>query len=254
MITLISPSNTMNSSDADLKLPQSNPIFDHEAELIAQKMSMLSIEQLEQTLHLSRDLAQVNRDRYHNFDNGKYPPKQAFLSYAGSVYRNIDLHTMNQASLEYLQAHVLIISSLYGLLRPFDLIKPYRINFHLKIDSIPGKDLYEFWRMKITDQLNSLAIKDDGIIINLTSKEVEHVIDTKSMSRKVQFIKVEFKENKGDGKFLSERAYAKPAEGRLIDYITRNQLNNSADLKLFTWNGYVYNSELSNNKEYVFTR
>ena len=254
MITLISPSNTMNSSNADLNLPQSSPIFDHEAELIAHKMSKLNIEQLEQILHLSRELAEINRDRYLNFDNSKHTPKQAILSYAGSVYRSIDLYTMNQDQLGYLQEHVLIISSLYGLLRPFDLIKPYRINFHLKLDSIPGSDLYEFWRMKITDQLNNLAIKDDGVIINMTSKEVEHVVDTKAMSRKVKFIKVEFKENKGNGRFLSERAYAKPAEGHLIDYITRNQLNNPGDLKSFTWNNYIYNAELSNEKEYVFTR
>ena len=176
MLIILSPAKMMDMSPTPAGLPVTDPEFRNDAELLAAKMRRYSAADLATLLKVSPKLAQENYLRYQNFDDPSTPAKQAILAYVGSVFQHIDPATLSVPDLEYAQSHVRMISTLYGLVRPFDRIKAYRIAFGLKLPGMPGS-LYDYWRPLLTDPLIGTVRGAGGVLVNLASLDVLGALD-----------------------------------------------------------------------------
>lgn len=250
MLLLISPSRVMNMSHVKTSLPAEQPLFQSDAEMLANEMRGLELEDMSKFMEEDDHMARETLDLYHRFKTA--PSKQALFAYEGKVYKAIDPDSFSTDQLNFAADHLRIISTLYGYLRPFDLIKEYRMNFHLHYEK---GNLYDFWRPKITPLVQKDAKDSGGIILNFSAQDVIKAVDVNKLSSQVRLIHVEFKDYKEDKKeYVTIRAYAQPAKGKLIGYIIRHNIDNPEDVKEFGCDGYTYNKSLSTESEMIFTR
>jgi len=205
-------------------------------------------------MKLSMKLADLNVTRYQTWqtpftlDNAK----QALWAFRGDVYQSMDADSFDEADIDFAQAHLGILSGLYGILRPLDLMQAYRLEMGTKFNNTHGKDLYAFWGDIITEQLNTaLEIQGDNILINLASQEYFKSVRVAKLNAEI--ITPVFKEHK-NGQYKVIGIYAKRARGLMSRYIIQNHLNSPDDLRSFDVGGYNWNAELSDAKELVFTR
>lgn len=258
MLIILSPAKTMNMSRGELALPGTQPMFDAEAEFLAHKMAHYSASELETLLKISPKLAQINYERYQQFDvpkplgSAELSCKQALYAYDGSVFKAIAPQEFTAADLAYAQDRVRIISTLYGLVRPLDQIKAYRIAFNLKIDGLPG-NLYDYWHGKLTDSLIHDTQQVGGVLVNLASLDVQAALAWSQLQDQLTIITPEFKELK-NGKYEVIRTYAKIARGAMTRYIIQHRAQTPHSLQAFTWRGYAFNPALSDATNYIYTR
>lgn len=253
MLIILSPAKTMDMAALTTRLPGTKPIYRAEAEELASRMRDYSVSGLEKLLKISGKLAEINYQRYQQFDQPGTPEKQAIFAYDGSVFKEVEPGTFSAADLEYAQGHLRIISTLYGLVKPLDLIKAYRIAFSLKLKGLKEKDLYEYWLPKLTTPLSEDARKSGGIIINLASLDVLGSLQMNELARSVRIITPEFQECR-NGKYQTVRTYAKMARGAMTRHIIRNRIESPEKLKKFEYKGFIYNTGLSDEDHYIFTR
>jgi cytoplasmic iron level regulating protein YaaA (DUF328/UPF0246 family) len=254
MIALLSPSKTQDFSDYQVFAHITTPVFLNEAETLVNQLTKFDKSELKELLDVSDDLAELNYERFQDFDIpfDESNAKPALLAYKGDVYEPIHTETYDQDDFAFAQDHVRIFSGLYGLLRPLDLIQPYRLEMNTKLENLEGKDLYKFWSEKITEHLNDeLAKHEDDIIVNLASNQYFKVLDKKNLEGEV--ITPKFKERKGTD-YQTIAIYAKKARGMMTEYLVRHQLEDVNKLKAFDDVGYYYNEDLSDGNEWVFTR
>ena len=249
MLAVISPSKTQDFSSASL----SDCTQTRQAQASLALISVLkdkSWQDLAQLMSISEKLAKLNFDRFQQFSK-KFSlknAKQAILAFKGDVYNGIDAKTLSQDDLLYAQNNVRMLSGLYGVIRPLDLIQPYRLEMGTKLANPKGKNLYEFWGNQISQVLNE---DESEVLINLASNEYFKGIDKKALNARI--INIAFKENK-NGKYKVIAIYAKRARGLMIRYMIDHRLNDPELLKGFDVEGYSYSSELSDEKNFVFTR
>lgn len=253
MLIILSPAKTMDMTALAARLAGTKPVYGAEAEELASRMREYPVADLEKLLKISGKLAEINYLRYQQFDQSGTPEKQAIFAYAGSVFKEIEPGTFSAADLEYAQGHLRIISTLYGLVKPLDLIKAYRIAFNLKLKGMKEKDLYEYWLPKLTTPLSEDARKGGGVIINLASLDVLGSLQMDDLSQNVRIITPEFQEYR-NGKYQTVRTYAKMARGAMTRYIIRNRIESPEELKNFEYKGFIYNTGLSDENHYIFTR
>lgn len=248
MISILSPSK---KQDFDVSAPTNTtqPRFLSEAETLMQELRTLSRPQIGELMSISDKLASLNFDRFQQFD----PPftnanaKPAVLAFRGDVYDGLDADSLSEESLAFAQEHLRILSGLYGILRPLDLIQPYRLEMKTKLANPEGDDLYEFWGDKLAEQINS----ETDTLINLASNEYFKALPNKTLD--VRLITPVFKELKGE-KYKVIAIYAKKARGAMARFIIENRIDTPEDLKNFQWEGYAFHNELSKKNEWVFTR
>ena len=253
MLLLISPAKTLDFDKTDLKkktklrfLPESQELID--------VLKTKSASDLKSLMKVSDNIANLNVERYHNF---KTPfslknAKQAILAFRGDVYTGLDADSFDEVDLAFAQDHLRILSGLYGLIRPFDLIQPYRLEMGTKLQNDSGKNLYKFWDDKITKTINKDVKKSKSqAIINLASKEYFSAVQPKLL--KADLYNVHFKEEK-NGQFKIVAFFAKKARGMMCHYIIKNKLTEPEHLIGFDMDRYVYNEELSSERDLVFTR
>lgn len=254
MIIILSPSKTIDQSSGRMLADYGQPYYIKESSVIASTLKRYSIAQLTELLKISKNLAELTYDRYQ-FWNPYHNPsnsKQALLSFKGDVFTGLDAETMTNDELAYSNDHLFILSGLYGILNSLDLIQPYRIEIAHKISIKGYKDLYQFWRKKITKRLNEVLVNDQNpVLINLASNEYFKGIIENEISSPI--VTPVFKELKGD-QFKVVSIYAKRARGLLTRYIIKNRLENPDEIKHFNEEGYFYNDYLSNKNEIIFTR
>lgn len=254
MLIIISPAKKLDFES----LPQTDEFsmpdcLDDASELI-DTLKGYSAKQLEKLMHLSRNLAQLNYDRYHDWSLPFNPQnaKQSVLTFKGDVYAGMNIESFSDSDLAFTQDHLRILSGLYGLLRPLDLMQPYRLEMGTRLENKRGKNLYEFWGQTITDILNKqLETLGSDTLINLASNEYYKSVKPKAIKGKI--ITPIFKEKKNDS-YKVIGIYAKKARGMMSAYILKNKLENVEDIKQFSEAGYAYNSDLSTEKDWVFTR
>ncbi len=240
-----SPSKTKAFSDAD---------FLDEAEELIDQLRELTPPGVAELMKISDKLGDLNFGRYLNWDKNLTldNARQALLAFKGDVYVGIDAPTLSTQDMKWAQSRLRILSGLYGILRPLDLIKPYRLEMGVGFTNTRGKDLYQFWDTKITDALNDvLAGQRKPTLINLASNEYFKAIDVKRLDAEV--ITPIFKDWKGD-KYKVISFYAKKARGSMVGYVIRNRIKNIEQLKQFDGEGYSYNPAMSSAREWVFTR
>lgn len=253
MKIVVSPAKTL---DFQSKLPTTRatqPKFLAEAEMINSKLESKSKKAIGKLMDISDKLAALNYQRYKEFNTPftKQNARPAVYAFAGDVYTGLDAYTISSEKIDVLQDSVRILSGMYGMLRPLDLIQPYRLEMGTKLPVNRKKDLYSFWKKTLTETLNE-ELKDDELFLNLASVEYFNAIDEKKL--KVPVISPVFKDFKnGDLKIIS--FFAKKARGSMTRFAIDNNIKNLDELKGFDIDGYGYSEEYTEKEnEPVFIR
>jgi len=252
MKLVISPAKSLNY---DSKLPtgfSSESCFLNEAKELNTLLKKKSPKALSELMHISPKLGALNYERNQNWSLpfSSENARQAIYAFDGDVYRGLDAYSISEEKLDILQDTVRIISGLYGLLKPLDLIQPYRLEMGTKFPVGKNKNLYEFWRKKITTALND-ELYEDELLVNLASQEYFKAIDAKAL--KTPLIHVDFKEFK-NGQFKTIAIFSKRARGLMTRYIVDSNAQNVEDLKNFNTDRYILDDQLSTENKLVFTR
>ena len=253
MIFIISPAKALDFSNIERTEP-STPAFFERADNLAQKLKKKSSRSLKRLFHVSEDLAQLNYDRFQNWDSSMLDEvgKKALHAFNGHVYQKIEVDTLDAGDIDYANKHLRILSGMYGLLKPTDLILPHRLEMGTKWP-VTKRNLYGYWTKHVTRELND-AMKALGtdILINVASIEYFKVVDKKALKGKI--INVDFKEKRSDGNYATISLFAKQARGSLCRYAFKNKLKHPEELMGFDVDGYLFSHELSSDIRYVFTR
>lgn len=253
MIAIISPAKSMNmETSKEVKL-QSQPFFLSEAKAVNKQLRQLSASDLAVLMDISPKLAQLNyeRNQIWSFAPEANPYKQAILAFTGDVYQGIQADTFTKQQLEVAQDHIRILSGLYGLLRPMDMIQAYRLEMGTRIEIGKAADLYGFWSEKVTNQLNKDLGETGNVLINLASNEYFKVLNSKKI--KARIITPVFKDQK-NGQYKIISFFAKKARGLMSRFIVENNISDPENLKAFDSEGYYFRPEFSNENDWVFTR
>jgi cytoplasmic iron level regulating protein YaaA (DUF328/UPF0246 family) len=254
MLILLSPSKTIDTKTQVVINNFTLPHFINDGSKIVSVVKKLSVPELSTLMKISPKLSQLNFDRfqYWNTDHKLSNSKQALLSFKGEVFTGIDADSFSIDDLEYSQNHLIILSGIYGMLRPLDLIQPYRLEISTKLAINTSKNLYAYWQDKITSEIKQILITHNNpTIINLASNEYFKVIDAKKLNANI--ITPVFKEYK-NGNYKIVTIYAKKARGLMTSYILKNKIDNIDDIKFFDKDGYYYNDLMSDANQLVFTR
>lgn len=254
MITIISPAKTQDFSAQDITKEFTEPAFLKESERLVKELKKKSTKKLTELMTVSDNIAALNHERFRNFKTPFTPEnsKQALLAFKGDVYTDIEVENYSTKEFDFAQDHLRILSGLYGLLKPLDLIQPYRLEMKIKLKNSRGKDLYEFWGDRITKAINAdLEKNKESVLINLASNEYYKVINPKKV--KGEIITPVFKDYKV-GQYKIIAFYAKRARGMMANFIIKKGLKNPEELKTFQEGGYEFSEPLSNEKEWVFVR
>ena len=254
MLAVISPAKTLDLSPPDSAIEYTQPELLEHAQQLVEVMKKKSKADIGKLMGISDKLAELNRDRYQEFSTPftSENAKQAMLAFKGDVYQPLEIGSYKKADFNYAQKHVRMLSGLYGVLRPLDLMQAYRLEMGTKLKTDRGKSLYDFWGSLITDNLNEAIGQQRGRhLINLASNEYFDSVRTSDIDADI--ITPMFKDLK-KGKYVIVSFYAKKARGMMINYMIRNRAKKPADLKDFQVAGYAFNAELSDDKTYTFTR
>jgi len=254
MIVILSPAKTLNFKSDSPTHKYSLPFFVQQAEKLIEVLKNYSPANIIELMNVSNGLAELNYIRFqsweteHNTENSK----QAVFAFNGEVYNGLKANTFNNDQLLFAQKHIRLLSGMYGVLCPLDLIQPYRLEMgtHLKFGNY--KNLYEYWNNSINQYLNSeLAAHPSKTIINLASKEYAKAVKFKEIKGTV--ITPVFKEYKRN-KYQVITVYAKKARGLMTRYIIENKIESPKHIKHFDIEKYAFAEHLSNENEWVFTR
>lgn len=259
MFSLISPAKSLDFKTpyvetADSEIKASQPEFLTQASQLVEVLREFSSQDLAQLMKLSDKLASLNTARYQEWQTPFTPDnaKPAVLAFTGDVYTGLDAPSLNSAELNFLQQHLGILSGLYGLLKPLDLMQPYRLEMGTRFAFADYKNLYEFWRASLAPAINQqLEAANTSQLVNLASQEYFKAVDVKQLSADIYTPVFQDYKN-GSYKIIS--FYAKKARGLMVRFIAQNQLTQAEDLKAFDLDGYSFNPSLSEAKTFVFTR
>jgi len=254
MLVVISPAKTLDyETPATISRYSLPDYLDDSTELI-EELRQLSPPEVSDLMGISAKLGDLNFGRYLNWQPEFTPDnaKQSVLAFKGDVYTGLDAESLSGGQLNWAQNHIRILSGLYGLLRPLDLMQPYRLEMGTKLANKRGSNLYEFWGEKITEGLNQeLKEENSQVLINLASNEYFKSVKPKSLNAEV--ITPVFKDWKND-KYKIISFFAKKARGLMSRYIIENQIEDPEQLKQFDVDGYSFNPAMSSAREWVFTR
>lgn len=261
MYFLLSPAKSLNEKDAvpvNLGNYYSQPELIEHAQVLMKDLKAKEPIGLQELMSISDDLAQLNAKRNQDWAWSANTPftgdnaKPAGYLFDGDVYTGLDMYHMDKDTAIYVNEHLGILSGLYGVLKPLDLIQPYRLEMGTKLKNDRGDNLYEFWGEEVTKTINArMADSEDKVLINLASNEYFKVIKKKALN--AQIITPRFEDEK-NGQYKVISFYAKKARGLMVKYAADNKLTNVGHLKQFDLAGYYYVDELSDDKTWTFRR
>jgi len=250
MHILLSPAKTLNMDALPCEHKTSEFPFGKDATLLMSDLKKLKSTEVQSLMKVSPNIAELNSERFRvwrlPFDLKN--AKAAIFAFKGDVYTGLDTESLSEKQLNFAQGNLSILSGLYGLLRPFDLMQAYRLEMGTKFATKRGKNLYEFWGDKITNEINA---REKDILLNLASNEYFKAVNKKTLIAKL--ITPVFKDEK-NGVLKVISFFAKKARGMMARYILQNHITDVAEIKNFNLGGYAFNQSLSTDKEWVFTR
>lgn len=253
MIAVISPAKTLDF-ETPWKLDYTQPQFLEDSQELIQQLKKLSAKKIGDLMSISEKLSILNAERFLNWHQPftKDNAKPAILAFRGDVYTGLDADSFSKKDFTFAQEHLRILSGLYGLLRPLDLIQPYRLEMGTDFKNHRGKNLYTFWGEKITDHINTeIAGQKKPTVVNLASNEYWSAVKPEQL--KAEIITPVFKDQKsGNYKIIS--FFAKKARGMMAAYIIKNRIKKVDDLKDFDAEGYRFSSKMSKGNEWIFIR
>lgn len=254
MLTIISPAKKLDYNSPVANVSPSQPeLLKHSEELLS-GLKSLSPQGVSALMGLSDKLGALNYERFQEWSTPftAENSRPAVLAFKGDVYQGLAADQMSAAELNWAQDNLRILSGLYGLLRPLDLMQPYRLEMGTKFSNQRGSDLYQFWGDIITKQINSLLSKDSyAVLLNLASNEYFKSVQHKNIQGRI--VTPVFMDKKSD-KFKIISFFAKKARGLMSSYIIKNRITNVEDIKGFDVDGYSFNSAMSEGDKWVFTR
>ena len=252
MIIVLSPAKALDFSAPAEPLAATWPQFQKETAELAQVTRKLSAGDLKRLMSLSDNLAELNRERFQAFDPSARTGLQAALAFNGDVYSGLKARELAPEAMDWAQDHVRILSGLYGLLRPLDMIQPYRLEMGTRLATRRGATLYDFWADQIARALNAAAQgQADPTLVNLASQEYFGAVDARAL--KLPLINVRFLEEK-DGHARIVSFYAKKARGLMARFAIDNRLERAEDLRAFDLEGYRFLASESQAGEWTFIR
>lgn len=254
MILVISPAKTLDFESPLITEEFELPEQTDKSEQLIKKLRRISKKELGKLMSISDDLAALNHQRYIDWtpEFDRSSARIALQAFKGDVYVGMDAGSFTPEDLDFASHHLRILSGLHGLLRPLDLIKPYRLEMGTRLPVARKKNLYEFWSKDVTQRIQSdLEQEETPVLVNLASDEYFKVIDTKKLT--VPVIKPVFKDLK-NGNYKVISFLAKKARGYMAAYIIKHRIQKVEDLKNFTTEGYAFQNDLSTSTEWVFTR
>lgn len=253
MIVLLSPAKTLDYNDIDYP-NHSMPRMLSESEALVNVLKKKSARSIKKLMNVSDQIAELNVERYQNYNTPFTPDnaKQAIFAFKGDVYLGLQAESFDETDLNFAQDHLRILSGLYGLLKPLDLMQAYRLEMGTKLKRGRKKNLYEFWDSKITKLINKdLEETGNEVILNLASKEYFHSVKPAQLAGKL--IHIHFKENR-NGTFKVISFNAKKARGSMAHQIIKNKLLEVEPLKNYNVDGYTFNEGLSDVNNFTFTK
>lgn len=251
MIVILSPSKTQDFEHENRTDIYTQPEFMLDTKELLDVIQQKEIDELQEAMQISERLAFLNYNRFQDIQFPFTPEydRQAIVAFRGDVYEGLDADTLTDEELLYAQSNLRIISGFYGILRPFDLIQPYRLEMKTPLVTPRGKNLYEFWGKFLSDYFNTRY--SDGVLINLASQEYSKAVINRYF--KIKVITPVFREEQ-DGELKTVAIYAKKARGKMARYIIQNKIRQPSRLKLYEEDGYKFDAELSSDTEWIFTR
>lgn len=255
MLFLISPAKALDYDTPPHIDRHTQPVFVRQATELMEVLRPLAPQQIASLMDLSDQLASLNAARYQAWTPQFTPDnaKQAVLAFNGDVYEGLDATTLTAPDLDWAQDHVCILSGLYGVLRPLDLMQPYRLEMGTRLATAHGSNLYRFWGRQIADYLNQRAQADASpVVINLASDEYFKSVDKKVLQPRV--VSCVFEEHRGGGQYKVISFMAKRARGLMVRYAVQHRAATPEALKAFDLEGYAYQPALSEPDRLVFRR
>lgn len=254
MLAIISPAKSLDFDGRAPTRKSSVPSFlDDSAELI-RELREFAPQDLSDLMGISTSLAELNYDRYATWGEpfSRRNAKQAMFAFNGDVYLGLKSTEFSERDLTWAQKHLRILSGLHGILKPLDLIQPYRLEMGTRLPNRRGGDLYEFWRDKVTAALNeAIDAQRQPILVNLASNEYFNAVDTARIDARI--ITPTFKDLK-NGRYMFISFFAKKARGLMAAYLIKNRVTTLKALKAFDWQGYRFSPAQSSANEWVFLR
>lgn len=253
MLTVISPAKTLDFETPPTTQTHSQPRFLTQSKQLIDTLRKLNVADIASLMKLSDKLAGLNVARYESWSTpfDLKNAKQAVLAFKGDVYTGLEAETLDENQLAFAQQHLRILSGLYGVLKPLDLIQPYRLEMGTRLENAKGKDLYSFWGSDIRESLQAEESLQDDVLINLASNEYFKAVEAKKLTARI--ITPVFKDWK-NGQYKMISFYAKKARGMMSRYIIEHQIQDPDRIKDFDTDGYRYSADMSKKDEWVFIR
>ncbi|EMP56810.1 protein YaaA [Marinobacter santoriniensis NKSG1] len=253
MLMVISPAKTLDYESPLATQTYTQPEFLDDACELVDQLKALEPHQISNLMSISDKLGQLNADRFRTWHTPFTPEnaRQAILAFKGDVYTGLAAESFSEDDFQFAQEHLRMLSGLYGVLKPLDLMQPYRLEMGTRFENHRGKDLYAFWGSRITDEINRLLANDDGVLVNLASNEYFKSIRKKDLEGRL--ITPQFKDWK-NGQYKMISFYAKKARGLMCRYAIQNRITQADDLKGFDLDGYYFSEDQSNGDNWVFLR
>ena len=249
---LLAPSKGQTFAPIDPHPTTFQPEFPDQSGMLIQALARLDGPALAELMHLSPALTEQTLDKIQALATDAAPARPALFAFSGEAFRSLDAASLNEADLQFAQAQLRILSGLYGVLRPFDLIRPHRLEMATRLAVGTAKNLYDFWGELVTASLNrDLAREETPVVLNLASDEYARVVQKKRLT--APWLDIQFKEE-SNGRLRSVAIHAKRARGLMARFILRERITRAADLRAFSDAGYRFRPELSSEWSWVFAR
>lgn len=254
MILLLSPSKKLNPKSPEIEIPPSKISFLKDTKELVKIMKTKNSSDLKSLMKISDALAELNVNRYKTFRStfSSKNSRPAVLTFLGDVYIGLKADSFTESDFNFAQKHLRILSGLYGILKPLDLMQDYRLEMGIRLNTERGTNLYQFWGDKLTKYINKeLKSHSSNLIVNLASKEYFSALQKKQLQAEV--LDIHFREfRNGKYKFLSYNA--KRARGMVANYIIKNNITDKESIKGFNYESYFFNESMSSENEYFFTK
>lgn len=249
---LLAPSKGQTFAPIDPYPAAFQPEFDEQSGMLIEALARLDGPALAKLMQLSPALTEQTLDKIRALATDAAPARPALFAFSGEAFRSLDAASLNEADLQFAQAQLRILSGLYGVLRPFDLIRPHRLEMATRLAVGTAKNLYDFWGELVTASLNrDLAREETPVVLNLASDEYARVVQKKRLT--APWLDIQFKEE-SNGRLRSVAIHAKRARGLMARFILRERITRAADLRAFSDAGYRFRPELSTEWSWVFAR
>ena len=249
---LLAPSKGQTFAPIDPHPTTFQPEFLEQSRMLIEALARLDKHALAGLMQLSPTLTEQTLDKIQALATDAAPARPALFAFSGEAFRSLDAASLNEADLQFAQAQLRILSGLYGVLRPFDLIRPHRLEMATRLAVGTAKNLYDFWGELVTASLNrDLAREETPVVLNLASDEYARVVQKKRLT--APWLDIQFKEE-SNGRLRSVAIHAKRARGLMARFILRERITRAADLRAFSDSGYRFRPELSSEWSWVFAR